>query len=261
METRSRRAWIFAAALLFVASTTPTAQAAVITVELAWTHQKAKIIDNSVMLQTDLGFNVVLTKGYLTTFALTLLPCKQENGNWIRRFAGQALAQLSPIRPANAGHGQGLLANQLRQSIVENLLTRAPVRLGSFEPPEDTYCQVHYLTGHAILRTQRLPRDVSMVGASLHLQGAYKRRSDSQSTPFTIRTKEAFGEYAPRRPGTSVLLKFDRQGPMRVQIVRDLDSLFDGLDFTRLKKDLWGRHVLRNITSSLNVSVGPPMPH
>ena len=260
MRKKRRQFWLSAIASLLLSISPAAAENTLVQVDLAWKHQRAALSAGRLSVTSDLGFEVRLTKAYLTTFALTLLPCKKQSGSLLRRVGAPVLASLWPVRPAYAGHGQGLLPTQLRQSVVENLLSPEPIKLGSFDPPEDNYCQAHYLTGHAILRTQNFPRDIQMIGASLYIEGEFKAPGAAASEPFTIRTMEAFGEYTPRRPGGPHLISKINSRPARLTLIRNLDTLFDGLDFKSLKRDFWGRHVLRNITGSLKIEAGPIMP-
>ncbi|MEC9073184.1 MAG: hypothetical protein VX938_12410 [Myxococcota bacterium] len=223
---------------------------------LSWTSSQAHEIATGWEVTNDLGYRVRLTSGWLTTYSVQLVPCSgddREDNGWLRRLLGG--------RPAYAGHGGSTDPSAITIAHVEELTTPTDQLLGPVEPGEGRYCQVHYLLGPAEGGARGLPETPDLMDSSLFLQGAWGAPGAAPTQPFQIQSSLAMGEmmylYPPDRPGdadASFALDTGTSNAT-VRVTRNLDTLFDGVDFGLMDDVGLQKAVLQAVVKSLEITV------
>ncbi len=207
---------------------------------LTWRTEGAERTAEGWVVESDLGYRVTLSEGWLVTHSVQLVPCQtamRQERSWLR-FLG--------IGTAWAGHGGDLDPAAVDDPYVESLLDAdEPLLFGFREMPGTSYCRVHYLAGHAMDRTVRnLPEAPDLLGTSLWLRGAWSRGGRSGAVEVT--TGLAYGGFrdlaeAPAEP------PFELTSGAEVVVERDLAGLFDGVALDAVEPEALGRAVLRNL--------------
>jgi hypothetical protein len=196
---------------------------------------------NQWQIKNDLGYTITLQSGFISTVGLQLLACDHRHYPWDSVLdwflAGQALVDSlldSLVEPlfgtALAGHG-GDTRNPaaLGLRVVESLpsATPQPQVVGQVLVHEPAYCQGHLLVAGS----------ARLAGQSLRLSGSYQR-ANANKTSFQITSHLATGAIHPitNRSGGLVYGKPLGSG-LRVVFERQLDRLFDGIDFANSQID------------------------
>jgi hypothetical protein len=210
-------------------------------------------------LVNDRGYTIRLTRGYLVTRSMELVECpKTVSAGWIE----SPLALLLHPQPAYAGHSIGTPnPAAITTPHVESLLDVASSTAGSVSLAAQHYCQVHYLIARADTTTVNLPHDVDMVDASLHLEGFSRSPTAPEEQPFVLRTTAANGTlvdlFPPGHygdPQAKFRLDTGTQGA-EVIFRRNLDRLFDGVEFAGMTDRLKVQQVLKNAIDTMEVEV------
>ena len=213
------------------------------------------------VLVNDLGYTVRLTRGYVVTRSMELVECPKTAFDDPLTLPSDLVPWLAP-RAAYAGHTMGT-PNPAAISVprVESLTDAATVTAGTVSLAPQRYCQVHYLVARADQNTVNLPHDLDMVDSSLHAEGTYRARGAEQDTPFRLHTTVANGRlvdlFPPGRFGDApaqFILDTGSDGA-DVVIRRDVDRLFNGMDFATMPEKTMVRQLLQNLIDTLQVEV------
>lgn len=213
---------------------------------LAWNLEGVRRDDQAIgwSVTTDLGYEVRVDAGYLTSHSAELLACDRRTVPLVQ------LATWIAPRPAYATHALSLNPSAFHQARIESLARPRDSR--TVRPvPAAEYCGVQYLVARAAGVATGLPEDIDMTARSLYLRGDYAA-AEGMHQPFEITTTVAHG------------LRFDsdridgRDAPVAVRIERSLGRLFDGVDFAQSPEREWPRRILRNLIDSTVVAVDRP---
>ena len=195
----------------------------------------------------DRGYAIRVRAGKLTTRNLELVPCHTPP-------AEQPLARffraLSPPA-AHAGHGSLLPnASRISRSFEEDLANPAEREIEVRRVRDPDYCQGHLLIARPTGSTPSAP--------SLEVSGSWSR-GDSGPTPFAVRGAAAYGQlkYLLDSAGESP----ERQsivGGVRVEVRRELDTMFDGVDFETMSETEQARRIARAIVGKAKLQAASP---
>ena len=185
-------------------------------------------------VMTDLGYVVQVDAGYLVSYSTTLNECPHSHTLWER------LLELLMPAVVYAGHGSEFDPAMVAQPIVEDLIVLEDAEWGRVTVNEPTYCEGHFLISNTNTESE----------FSLYIEGTYQRHGIDNAVPFTIESKLAWGTIGDLiASGENVHAQIGND-PVTIQIVRQLDSMFDGIDFVEADFDLVGRDVLRNLADN-----------
>ena len=205
-------------------TTTPTLSAMEWTLD--WRLDGAAPIEGGQwMIATDLGYEVVLDKGFIVTSLVSLVPCGADTGlarvlNWV-------------LPAAHAGHppfdDPSLVALQAKESFTPARTATLPVT--TFSP--STYCSVYWLAA-------RGASDGDAANTSLRASGEWRR--NGTTGPIAIDTNFA-------RAMIDDLPPIDAETDAAHGVVsRSVGSLFDGIDFETDNEYAIGWGAIKNLT-------------
>jgi hypothetical protein len=204
-----------------------------ISYQTAWDlGQIVRSADNqSWSVVNDLGYTVNVTRGYIVSSHATLNECGHVTGvtDW--------LASLFSTSVAHAGHTSGGPDQAaIAASYVESLTALEPLQMGSVAVSEYSYCKGHYLIAQATPGTHNQPADVTMQGHSLYVEGTYQAPGSTAQIPFTIKTSLGNGNlYDLKITGSDQLVHaVISSAQVQITIRRHIDTMFNGVDFTRM---------------------------
>lgn len=199
--------------------------------------------------------------GYLVSHSVSLAPCaagpkapppssRQGFAPWLER--------LLSIPSAYAGHGGPADPSAISVPHIESLRSPETLDLGEVSFPAAAYCKVHYLIARADGRARELPRDVDLLGTSLHLAGSVKPPGGAGEAPLAVHTSLANGALR----DIPVETRGDPATAARASITvrRELDRIFDGIDFSTASAPSVERRILTNLVNhtSVHVHLEPP---
>lgn len=232
-----------------------------VTYTFDWSSEDAQIEDGSITLQNDLGYEVVMTTGYSIAYTVSLIECPDEEepadvpgmGRWL-------LDALAP-RTAWAGHSYGNgNAIALATPHTQNFFEQEPVELGQVTADPNGYCQFFYLVGRADSTTVDLPEDLDMSGMSIYVAGTYQAPGGDVKD-FVLHTTRAYsflsdlfapGDFDQHEKAFEV--DTGAEGAT-VTLTRNLDRLFDGVDFEMMNTDDAASQVLKQLVDHAQASV------
>ena len=103
-----------------------------------------------------------------------------------------------------------------------------------------------------------MPDDVDMYGVTLYIKGTYQAPDSNQTIPFVAKTSLANGKnrdlFEPDNVDVPIHVGIS-ETPVRVRIVRYLDTLFDGADFATMDSEALGKSVLWSILNHMQMVV------
>lgn len=229
------------------------AESGEINYQMTWIWGEATAMESGWQVENDLGYIVTVEEGYLISHTLQLLPCEdveQENASILNTVFG--------ANTAEAGHGgdendpSAILIPQVESLAVANALT-----FGSVTVPHTDYCTAHYLVARSDSVTLNMPENVDMYGLSLYVAGAYQKADSDETVPFVLQTSLANGKIADIRDesdGEPVRVEITNDS-VQVEVQRQLDTLFDGVDFEMMDSDEQARTVLWSLIHDTQVLV------
>lgn len=221
---------------------------------LGWDVGTALPIEGGWQVTNDLGYTVAVTDGYLVTRRLELIACEQEA--WVPDL----LSVLSP-QPAFAGHGDGEADESQFDGAIRESLSQFPaaeVQLDPLDVPAGAYCQAHYLVAKPTTVV-----DDDSPALTLFIEGTYIEPGDLTPQPFEIKTDLAWGtildlQAEDNNGDRQAMFVITGNGDQAVAFERQLDSLFDGLDWASYSAEQVERTILRNLTEQTAVLVVDP---
>ena len=219
---------------------------------LTWTWGDAVGTETGWQVTNDLGYTINVEKGYLVSHSVQLIACEDDAEN-----AG-LLDDIFGANTAEAGHGgdendpSALLIPQ-----IENLAQVTTIDFGAVNVPFQRYCTAHYLVARSDGLTTNMPDDIDMYGKSLYLEGTYQAADSDAVVAFSLQTSLANGKIVDIRPSIDsepVRLEVSDEG-IHINIQRQLDTLFDGVDFLTMDSDEQARTVLWSLIRDTQVLV------
>ncbi|MEM7332270.1 MAG: hypothetical protein AAF490_09270 [Chloroflexota bacterium] len=231
-------------------TTTQPTEGKEITYHLTWNSDGVDQTNDGWFIENNLGYSITLKTGYLTTAAIQLVPCEEENAAQIDWFAW-----LAP-KTVFAGHGDSS-SNPSRWigPFIESLSTPELSTLGTITLEEVTnYCRGHYLVAQATDSAMNLPTDVDMSRSTIFLQGEYIPPGGNEAVPFTIETLLAWGALDELSANEMAQIALPDQ-PSNIIVERQLSSIFDDLDFLNMETSEWEMAVLRSISNHTQISL------
>jgi len=187
---------------------------------------------------------ITLSKAYLVMWSVQLeTDCQAHNFTKLFNFllpAAQAHAEATPTKLDTPN-----VINLLAEDSVE-------IKLGTIQPPPNTYCGVSIEFAKADEDAHGLPEDVNMVNRTVYLEGQYSLSGSNNSGVFTLDTaKTLLPKYALLKEPLN-LSASNLSG--RVSVSVRYDRWFDGLNLPVLATDEAQQDLL---FSNLNFSVKP----
>jgi hypothetical protein len=193
---------------------------------------------------TDKGYAVTVARAYLVTAAADLEACGAD-AVWFHEIR----RAVSFVTTAHA-HEPGT-PTHIGSPYVESLVggEALPVDYGTFNPPPDRYCMLHYDIGPADDDAEGLPADPDMVGKSFYVEGTYAG-ADGTVHPFTVATAATAAIEIPVST-----LDLHSAGASDVVVRKSAAHWFDGIDFATAAPEATATAMLANIGASLSAVV------
>jgi hypothetical protein len=194
--------------------------------------------DGTLTVDTDLGYQVRLSRAYLVSSSVEIYACQNLASRWGGWLIGRAEAHVlgTPTR--------------LGTAFVEPLTGAAGAShaLGEIRPPPDRYCRVSYTASAADKDAEGMPPDGVAAGNTVYLEGSY-RRGDSPPQPFTVSSSSPFTVSA-----DLTTMDLFGAGPTPTLVIRKrADHWFDGVDFQNHPARVISRSVLDNVQRSIRL--------
>jgi hypothetical protein len=168
---------------------------------------------------SDLGYEIVVLDGYLVTYEATVLDCPEES-SWI----GSIVDAFVPAA-AWAGHSESVVETVVAE-IVESLGDPQTALMGLGETTTGRYCESHVAYGTV---------DPTETTLQLRLLIDGDRVVEIATDLAWGTIGELIGEFG--------------DGDLEVEIVRDLGSMFDGIDFETAADDEIAVGLLRALSA------------
>jgi len=218
--------------------------------ETRWDWGDAIPTEDGWQVMTDYGFIVEVTKGYVVSYSTQLNYCEHSHGmfDWLGNIFAVAVVQ--------AGHDYGEDADpaSVVVSMIESLDNPTVNTMGTVTVQEPSYCQGHYLMARGSSDSLNMPEDVDMYGLTLYIEGTYHTPDNLTPIAFTAQTNLANGKirdlYTSDTLDTPIHVGIS-ETPVRVAIVRSLDSMFDGIEFDSMTGEDIGKAVLWTLLEEL----------
>jgi hypothetical protein len=217
---------------------------------------------------TDRGYEVVVDHGELVTSLVELVPCEPP----APPAKKTALLDLVAGAQAHAGHlsSPELEVNRFRHLYLANLLSDAPVTVGTFAPPSGPYCSVFTLTSRwasgPLPSVDGAASDLTARRLTLAVTGRWRGAGAAGGAggaaaewhPFTAETTSADGRlWTPdgRVDATpaAATVELSASAPATLTIVRSRARLFDGIDFAHATSEQIARAVVANVGGRVSV--------
>jgi hypothetical protein len=208
---------------------------------LAWNLEGATVdADGSWSVITDLGYTVTITGGHLITFSATLVACPHTHGILDRIFG-----IVSPA-VAWAGHSSADDPALVGGPIVQSLVDHDSVELGTTTVHESSYCEGHTNWGGGGL----------VADSTLELVGTWQAPGDTEPRPLVVSSRLNWGTKASlERDQISAVYAEIGPDPVSIQIVRDLVTAFDGIEFVTADEESIATSFLRSLAGTTHFEV------
>jgi hypothetical protein len=203
----------------------------------------------------NLGYEVELIVGYLSTYSITFVPCDDDPAAHKLPVVG-ALDAWMGVRSAYAGHSSETMDPALLvPGIVEDLAEPRRYQTDTRLPPPTRFCRVHYLVARAERDAGNLPTGHQMVDVSLYVEGKRKASAAEEWTPFRIETRSANGVVHDVAADGEAFEANTAIGSPTATVTRKLSTLFDDVDFDAMsdKKISW--ELLKRVIEGIEVTV------
>jgi hypothetical protein len=200
--------------------------------------------DGSLILNTDLGYRVTLTRAYLVSTSLEIFVCQPLAARlWQRWGIGRAEAHAldAPTRMGTAfvesltGTGTGT-ADQRHE-------------LGEIKPPPGRYCRAVYTASAADRDAIGMPPDSVAAGNTVYLEGTFQRQPGDQPRPFTAASSAPFTVEA----DIAAIDLFGATPTPTLVIRKQADHWLDGIDFETHPARVIAKEVLDNVRGSIRL--------
>lgn len=228
---------------------------------LDWDHDGLEVAaDGTWSLTTDLGYHVALTRGWLTSYQLSMVPCWLVEGTGAARTPAWHRLWSLIGGVAHAGHDDEPDPSRVAASRVEPLIGLAAVDFGAAQVPAEEYCKAHYVAARADDDTAGVPEAYAGERITLHLEATWAAPGDDTAHAFTVRTALAAGKNLALVPpggaeADALRLRSDEAG-FEVTVYRRPAGWFDGIDFaTADDEEAIDRAVLLAFIDALRLEV------
>lgn len=225
-----------------------------ITYQLQWQWGDAIPLDDGWMVRNDLGYRVHVTKGYSVAYSTQLLYCEHSHGlfDWV--------GKIFAVSVVHAGHNTGDQdPASVLVSLIESLDKPQTSHIGTVTVNEPGYCKAHFLVAPGSDDTPNMPSDKDMFGVSLYIEGTYQSDDMPQAQPFRAQTSLGNGKNLPLIQADDASQKSVHveigNTPVKIGIIRQLDSLFDGADFATMDEEELGKAILWQMMADLRIVV------
>jgi hypothetical protein len=199
----------------------------------------------------DLGYSIQVTSGFITNYALQLVPCDDDE-RMATRFGWRDLVG---IPTARAGHSEIAPDPSLLSMMhVESLTNPQDITTEPIVVTDHRYCRVHYVLGPADADAVGLASAQEMAGITLLLEGSVQGPHDDHSSPFRIETDLGIGTFVDWSPSDTTVVDIANQGAL-VVVRRTLGTLWDHVDFDKQEENEIAWFVLQNIMDSTRADV------
>ena len=206
---------------------------------LTWdTERVSRGEDGGWSVDTDRGYRVHVTSGWLITYSVSLGLCDAGG----QGGGGGALGRLFGVRSAYA-HEDGNASTMDLQHAEDLTGSLEPHRPWSAAFAAARYCRVHWLAGRADARIDS-PEGIDLQGQSLVLAGDWER--DGVRRDLSVSTWWPQG----------YLVDLDAAAPddgeariAQITVKRSLGSLFDGIDLASVSDEQLAGSVLENLAA------------
>jgi hypothetical protein len=255
----ARTAALLAAVLLAGCGNTEPPSPHSVSYALAWTEDDVVRDAGGASWQVtnDLGYQVRVTRGYLTTYSMELVECPKA----VTGFATppSAFAALLSLLEATAwaGHSAGTPnPAAIRALHIESLTAPVARELATVTLAPQAYCQLHYLIARAAKESSGLPDDLDMVDASLHVEGTYRVPGSELEKPFRVHTGIANGGLFNRSatPPAPIRVDTGRAGA-RVTVRRRLGAMFDGVAFATMTEGMVAGQIMQALIDHVEIEI------
>lgn len=211
--------------------------------ETHWDWGDAVPTDEGWQVITNYVYTVNVTKGYVVSYSTQLNFCEHSHGvfDWLGHALGASVV--------HAGHDYNQDADpaSVVVSMVESLADPTNGTMGTVTVQEPTYCQGHYLMARGSSDSVNMPDDVDMYGLTLYVEGTFTTPDDLRPMKFIGETNLANGKirdlFAPDDVEKPIHVGISDE-PVRIGIVRSLDTMFDGIEFETASHEDIGKAVL-----------------
>ncbi len=196
-------------------------EATIVTYKLAWADDETTTISN------DLGYEITIDAGFITTYSAELLTCADN------QFSSWLIPQT-----AHAGHGDAISTARTTQPLTESLPTQTAVLLETRTISAAKYCQIHVVVGP----------NTATETPTLQLSGRYLSSNSDTAGSFSLQTNLAWGDIysLPTPIGTN-------ETAVSISIQRDITDLFNGIDFEADEAATIEKTLLRNLINSIEI--------
>ena len=202
-----------------------TNDATVVSYKLDW----ATATDEAEPITTDLGYEIFLAEGNVTTYSAELLVCDDLNvSDW-----------LAPPT-VYAGHGGEISEARTTAPQTESLLATTAVFLQTRTIAADNYCAIQVVLGS----------DAAANQPTLQISGSYLAPQQDTAVSFSYQTTLAWGDIY-RLPTTIG----KQETAVSITIERDSSQLFNGINFTTDSNSDIEKALLRNLVNSIEIIV------
>lgn len=194
-------------------------------------------------ITNDLGYTISLDEAYLLNASLELVPC-EDISFW----------DLFKAQTVYAGHGTSAISETRSLVAAVESLTQPQAQERMASASQADYCQVHYLVAPALDSAEFLPPITpSFIGKTISLSGTYISAESAEPIGFSIESALAWGGFlALPAPITA------SNNPVELHVQRDMNSLFDGIDFATTSADDQAKSILRNLINNATTTVTYP---
>ena len=210
---------------LVIAQQEESNTATLVTYKLDW----AAATDGEIVITNDLGYEITVTDGIMTTYSAEVLACETNSlTDWL----------LSPT--AYAGHGEDISAARTTSPLTESLTQATAVLLQTRTVAADNYCDIQVIIGP----------DATMAQPTLTIAGSYRTVNEDMAHSFSFQTDLAWGQIytLPTTIGK-------QETAVSLTIQRDMTQLFNGIDFATDSDEDIEKALLRNLVNSTEIEV------
>jgi hypothetical protein len=202
-------------------------------------------------VDTDLGYRVHVTEGWLTHHSVSFSPCEPAGG-----AAEDAHWWSSPIKSARA-HAEDKNPSTIEALLVEDLTSLDDAELGAVSFPPALYCRAHWLVARST-GEQISPEGVDMGGSSVRLSGTWSRGGVTEAFSVDTWWPHALLLDIEAIASPEDLAEARDDGASRFAFVtlrRPLGRAFDGVDFETSTEDQIAGWLLDNLVAGAHLSV------
>ncbi len=204
-----------------------------------------------------LGYTVHVDTAYVVSYTTQLVECDDHTHDDATAWLSNALIPNS----AEAGHGGERDPSLMDQPVIEDFASPTDFILGQITVPTINYCQGHYLVARAYDTAQNLPEDVDMIGSSLYMAGTYILSDSTEAHEFIIDTNLANGTLVDLTYYDNPAHVAIGEDTAQIQVVRELSTLFDTVDFVSMDDDARSQAVLWQLMDTARIDIKAGLIH